>query len=65
MFNHNQGLIVDARHAALMFVKRVDQLIAGASPGPPRASDDGDQRTVTDPAASGTKKFYTVEIVKP
>jgi hypothetical protein len=29
------------------------------------ASDDGDERTVTDPAATATKKFYTVEIVKP
>lgn len=29
------------------------------------ASDAGDQRTVTDPAASETKKFYKVEIVKP
>jgi hypothetical protein len=29
------------------------------------ASDEGAQRTVTDPAASETKKFYTVEIVKP
>jgi hypothetical protein len=28
-------------------------------------SNDGDQRTVTDPAASETRKFYTVEIVKP
>ena len=29
------------------------------------ASDDGDQRTVTDPAASETRKFHTVEIEKP
>jgi hypothetical protein len=29
------------------------------------ASDDGDQRTITDLSASGTKKFYKVEIVKP
>jgi hypothetical protein len=29
------------------------------------ASDDGDERTVTDTAASETKKFYRVEIVKP
>ena len=28
-------------------------------------SDDGDERTVTDPAGGGTKKFYQVEIVKP
>ena len=28
-------------------------------------SNNGDQRTVTDPAASGTKKFYTVEIERP
>lgn len=28
-------------------------------------SDVGQQRTVTDPNASGTKKFYTVEITKP
>jgi hypothetical protein len=28
-------------------------------------SDDGDHRTVTDPAASETKKFYTVIIEKP
>ncbi len=28
-------------------------------------TNTGDQRTVTDPAASETKKFYTVEIVKP
>ncbi len=28
-------------------------------------TNNGDQRTVTDRAASGTKKFYTVEIVKP
>jgi hypothetical protein len=27
--------------------------------------NDGDQRTVTDPAASGPRKFYTVEIEKP
>ena len=27
--------------------------------------DEGDQRTVTDTAASETRKFYTVEIVKP
>jgi hypothetical protein len=29
------------------------------------ASDDGNQRTVTDTSATATKKFYTVEIVKP
>ena len=34
--------------------------LSGAS-----ANDDGAQRTVTDPAASATRKFYTVEIVKP
>jgi hypothetical protein len=28
-------------------------------------TNNGDQRTVTDPAASEAKKFYTVEIVKP
>jgi hypothetical protein len=28
-------------------------------------SDDGAERTVTDPAGGGTKKFYQVEIVKP
>jgi hypothetical protein len=28
-------------------------------------SNDGDQRTITDPSATATKKFYTVEIVKP
>lgn len=28
-------------------------------------TNNGDQRTVTDPAASETKKFYTVEIEKP
>ena len=28
-------------------------------------TNNGDQRTVTDPAASATKKFYKVEIVKP
>ena len=36
-----------------------DPLVGGTS------SDDGDQRTVTDPAANETRKFYTVEIVKP
>jgi hypothetical protein len=29
------------------------------------SSDNGSQRTVTDTSASETKKFYTVEIVKP
>ena len=29
------------------------------------SSDDGNQRTVTDPTAGGTRKFYTVEIKKP
>ena len=28
-------------------------------------TNNGDQRTVTDPTASGTRKFYTVEIEKP
>ena len=34
-------------------------------PGSPPVSDNGDERTVTDTAATEARKFYQVEVTKP
>jgi len=57
--------VVDGRSYRILASTSLEAGTWAPLPGSPPVSDDGDERTITDTAATEARKFYQVEVTKP